>query len=168
MSPITDSPEGSDDYGCEVPLIESPDLASVQTTARGNAAYDANAMEVPPLIGHGQAAAYLSPRNFSANQNGSQDWSHHSKVPFRSSSVRKPHALRWVPPLPFSLTFLTLALPRPRYRQCLHGPFRPTTIKGWDCSMVPLIQASVTCESRCYQGGSAPGCLQAVYESSKI
>jgi hypothetical protein len=70
---FADSPP-FDDYGCDVPLVESPDLASVQTTARGIAAYDVSGMEVPPLIGHEQAAAYLSPRNFSrANLTGYKD-----------------------------------------------------------------------------------------------
>ena len=73
MCQFADSPP-FDDYGCDVPLVESPDLASVQTTARGIAAYDVSGMEVPPLIGHEQAAAYLSPRNFSrANLTGYKD-----------------------------------------------------------------------------------------------
>ncbi len=70
---IYDSPV-FDDYGCQVPMVESPDLASVQSTARGIAAYDISGMEVPPLIGHEQAAAYLSPGNFSrANLTGCKD-----------------------------------------------------------------------------------------------
>ena len=66
-----------------MPLVESPDLASVQTTARGIAAYDVSGMEVPPLIGHEQAAAYLSPRNFSrANLTGYKDVTYLSPVSY--------------------------------------------------------------------------------------